>query len=101
MNKTTEIKLDVDTIEPSTTLVPQVGMRYPDGSIRWGTDGRVGVGVSFPRLAANIGSEIRIWESDLADRAKSASVDLETYKAQHRLVKRTVVVAILEVEDVK
>lgn len=99
---------DITTTSNYTTALPdyrgenvvstQFGMCYPDGTIRWGSDNSI----AFHKLVEGNTTTATTadWRSILRRRGTAASVDLEEYIAAHQLIKRTIVWAVTEAEDV-
>jgi hypothetical protein len=96
----TDMTLKVHDYQPATDVITQYGMRYPDGTIKWGQSDSSLNPVVFKHLQQGATNAVRRWEESLAKRAKDASLDLEEYSGQHMLVKRTVVVAVTVNEEV-
>jgi hypothetical protein len=97
---TTEMLFKVHDYNPDTTVITQYGMRYPDGSVKWGQDGSTLNPLYFKSIHDGHASQTRIWKEALAKRATDANVELEAYTAGHTIIKRTVIVAITGSEDV-
>lgn len=97
---TTQIVLSVHRTEPSTRIVKQYGMRYPDGTVKWGTEDTGYGTVDFKALAHLDMNTRSAWDYRLKERAERANVNLHIYTDQHQPVTRQVVVAILEIEEV-
>jgi hypothetical protein len=97
---TTQVALEIHRTESSTTIVKQYGMRYPDGTVKWGDEDRDGYGgVNFKRLAERDPNHEHSWNSRLKERAAKANLELSYYTEQHQPVTRQVVVAILDIEE--
>ena len=109
----TEIKYEVTLPESGTTtnVLTQHGMAQPDGTIVWGDvremtpSGRQAY-VAFHDLGPSAPARRRqdaeeAWDRIIRARAAAAHMDPEALAEQYRLVKRTVVVAVTDVEDAK
>lgn len=96
---TTQLGLEIHRTEPSTTIIKQYGMRYPDGSVKWGEEDSGYGNVNFKKLALRDQNHRYSWDARLKERAAKANLDLDTYTAQHQPVFRQVVVAILDIEE--
>jgi hypothetical protein len=100
-DNTQSFTLAVPTIDPTTIIQTQHGMRFPDGSIKWEqmsvAPGRT---VVFAELSmtARFHSD-KYWDAYLKEQAQAAKLDLAKFTAEHQLVKRTIVIVTTEVED--
>lgn len=77
------------------------GCRYPDGHIEWEkwTD-YAGVGWGYEVLATQSGGDVHHrWNTTLKKRAEAANIQLQTYIEDHTMLKRTVVLATTEPEE--
>jgi hypothetical protein len=99
-NSTTRIGLEIHRTEPSTKIIKQYGMRYPDGTVKWGEEDSGYGNVDFKKLAFRDPSHRHSWEARLKERAAKANLDLSHYTEQHQPITRQVVVAILDIEEV-
>lgn len=97
---TTEMLFKVHDYKQDTTVITQYGMRYPDGKIKWGQEGSTLNPLYFKSIHDGHSQQVRVWNEALEKRAKEASVELESYAAGHRILKRTVIVAITGSEEV-
>lgn len=99
---TTQVGLEIHRTEPSTTIVKQYGMRYPDGTVKWDDEDKDGYGnVNFKKLAYRDPNHRHSWDARLKERAIKANLELSYYTEQHQPVTRQVVVAILDIEVTK
>lgn len=91
----------------------QYGMKFPDGTIRWGMlDPNIGDyhAVAFKDIAAaergiSVGSagasySVQNWATYLKKQATAANISVEDYAEMHTLVKRTLVLAATAAEEV-
>lgn len=99
---TTDLAFKVQDYGQDTHVLPQYGMRYPNGDIIW-VQARTHHGhtVSFAKLAKDHAYSMEAWDEGLRAAAKAAKIDAAEYAEGHQLVKRTVIVAVTEAEDVK
>lgn len=91
-----------DSGEPVITHTTQYGMRFPDGTIQWqGMSLAPGRPIQFEDLHKRTDYRTTTWWDDYL-KAKSAGAHLDPgeYGNQHQIVKRTVVLALTEAEDV-
>lgn len=96
-----EMLLRIDDYKPSTEVITQHGMIYPDGTVRWGQDVKATLNpVVFRHLHEGNAKAVRLWEEALVRKASDASLDLEDYRGQFTPVKRTVIVAVTNTEEV-
>jgi hypothetical protein len=82
----------------------QYGMRFPDGTINWEHGFMTGRGqrVHWGQLTkSEYTQDGNNWDAHLKSMAEAAHIDPAKYARQHQLVKRTIVVAVTEAEDVK
>lgn len=86
--------------KPATAIHTQLGMRYPDGTILWGYDHEsVGGSIRFDHLDGEMVA--RQWRQRLTRRAEAASIQVSEYIEGHELVKRTIIIAVTEHEEVQ
>lgn len=97
---TTNVTIAVDDHGTDTTVLTQYGMRYPDGTVKWGNDGSSIGAIDFGQLRAGHDDPVSAWGRRLRERATVASLDVKTYADQHQLLKRTIVVAVTAPEEV-
>lgn len=97
---TTDFNVAIKDHGTTTEMMTQYGMRYPDGTVKWGTETESGQTVQFAWIENPGNNHTFVWNGWLADRAKKARVDEKEYRAQHQRLKRTVIVAITEAEEV-
>lgn len=103
MTATTNTTISIPDNEQHTSVSTRYGMRFPDGTINWehGYQTTSGRRVYWGVIATNgHRQEMEDWGSHLKSTAKNAHVDPEEFAAQHQPVKRTIVVAVTEAEDV-
>lgn len=93
--ETMSMEIAVPVSENGVYQTTQYGMRYPNGSYNWMMD----AGTSFQHLYQGQASAAGIWERCLRERARQANVDYETYKGQHQLVERQVILSVTEAKD--
>lgn len=98
MTKAT-ISHTIEDESASVTSIQQYGMIYPDGTTIWGGETSQW-SVSFKLLAEGNASADETWGKALASRARNAAIPLADYEKAHRLIRRTIVVAVTEPEDV-
>lgn len=98
-NTTQAVKVSVPNYGTLTTALPQFGMRYPDGTIRWVDDPNC-YGITFKDLADDNYMAVEKWQDTVHRRAIEAKVNHTEYAAGHQLIKRTVIVAVTEFEEV-
>lgn len=98
-----DMTIKIDSEEQSIDQHTMYGMRYPNGEIRWVFDAHTNRmhEVRFAGLAASEFRDRQEWDELLTLRAQAAQLNMAEYKAQHQLVKRTVIVSITTPEDVK
>ena len=77
----------------------QFGMRYPDGTIKWGYDHEAYGGSTFFE-GLDEGERAGAWRKRLERRAAAASIQFSEYLEGHQLIKRTVIVAVTGFEEV-
>lgn len=84
--------------KPETHVYTQLGMRYPDGTTQWGYDhGSIGGSIRFEDLDNPfVATE---WRRRLERRAAAASIQLSEYLEGHERIKRTVIVAVTDAEE--
>lgn len=92
-----KLEVDVPKDASGTVTVVQYGMRYPDGTHKWGSDGDNQGNVWFKSLSE--GKLLQHWESLLKRRATAARLDPVEYASNHIPVKRTIIVAAGEPEE--
>jgi hypothetical protein len=71
------------------------GVRYPDGTLYWETNG-----LTTYRSAASSENARLHWEAKLRERARELHIDPDTYVAGHTLIKRTVIISSTAPEEV-
>lgn len=98
----TDMAFKVQDYGQDTHVLPQYGMRYPNGDIIW-VQARTHHGhtVRFAGLAEDNPNSMATWDEGLMRAAEAAKIDATEYSEGHQLVKRTVIVAVTEAEDVK
>lgn len=96
--KRTELKILVLDEGNATEIVNQYGMRYPDGKIRWTSDGQFGY--SFQQIAEGNDTALRGWEGFLTKAARQANIDPQGYIESHVPVKRTVILVTTAPEEI-
>ena len=74
----------------------EYGMRYPDGTVRWGRDS---ANLGFRSIATNDTTREH-YNNALRQRANQARVDPEAYIAGHQPIRRTITLAVTEPEDI-
>lgn len=81
----------------------QYGMRHPDGSVKWETLSASAIGhhdgIKITDIVAGAYRADSIWARELKARAEKANVNLYDYSNQHKIVTRTVVLAVAETVD--
>lgn len=83
-----------------TEIYTQFGMRYPDGTIKWGYEHESYDGtLRFENLSTE--ATAQTWRSRLERRAAAANIQISEYMEGHELLQRTVVVAVTKAEDAK
>lgn len=99
-NTTTKLTSEVPDYGAQTQAFPQHGMRYPDGRIQWVSTRtpNYSATVYFDKLAAGDEGTQDDWNRIVRQRAASANIDPAEYAAGHQLVKRTVILAVTEME---
>lgn len=71
------------------------GVRYPDGEIRWDSNGS-----KTYESAATTEAGLQQWVAKLEEKARELHIDPETYSNGHTLVRRTVIISATTPEDV-
>lgn len=96
---TTNITLAVKDRGTDTSILKQYGMRYPDGTVRWGEDKihPQDYSMGFDSIAKNA-EVLEHWHDRLRKRAAAAQIDPEDYVDSHIPLTRTVIVVITEAE---
>lgn len=86
----------------SVTQQVQYGVRFPDDTTAWTT---------MPNSTIDIEALVtpthrfhrphsEAWERVVVERAKNARIDVAEYGAAHQFIKRTVILAVTDTEDV-
>lgn len=91
------IKLPEST-NASTSTDTQYGMCYPDGTVQWNKVEMRGREYAIKDVIhkASTGYD---WSKELERRAKAANLNPYDYSNQHRIVTRTVILAVTEVAN--
>ena len=99
-DSTTNVTLAVKDYGNDTSILKQYGMRYPDGTVRWGADNinPQDYSMSFESVAKNTSKALEHWHDRLRKRAATAQVDPEDYVDNHIPLIRTVIIVITEAE---
>lgn len=92
--------VNLPAFESGVWTETQYGMRYPDGGILWETEPSLTASTHFKNLVDDDGPAAQKWRTTLEHRAYGMSLDPTDYINGHQLIKRTVVVAITDREDV-
>lgn len=99
-NTTTDLTFKVQDYGQTTQVAPQYGMRYPDGTITWVSAATPNhERVDFKKLADGDATTAARWNTAVQQRAEKAMISHIEYAAGHQLVKRTVIVAVTEIEE--
>ena len=94
------VSIDLPDNEPLTKTFTQYGMRYPDGRVRWVKDHPIGsTPVDFQQLSERHPQTLAIWDAHLQQRAAAANIQLSEYREGHELIKRTIIVAVTDAEE--
>lgn len=97
---TTDLTIAVQDYGTDTHIVKQYGMRYPDGTVRWGQDKILAsdYGLDFRDIDRQQNNAHEHWRQRLQSRAKTAQIDPIEYATSHQPLTRTVIVVITEAE---
>ena len=93
------IKHTIEDEAPSVVTIHQYGMVYPNGTLIWGGDNG-SWSVSFKDLAEHDERADENWGKMLESRARSAAIPLADYEKAHKLVRRSITIAVTAPEDV-
>lgn len=99
-----KLEVNVPVMADGVVSVPQFGMRYPDGSVKWGSAVVSTVDLPFSKLADGDTydwSTADKWDKHLDSCAGYAKLDVDAYKAGHQLIRRTVIVGTTKHENAK
>lgn len=101
MSNDTQIKLAGEH-GAAVSQQTQYGVRYPDGTTAWNVI--PGTSIDIRALVEtdhrNHGNHSDGWMRTVEEKAKAAKIDLAEYGAAHKFIKRTVILAVTDTEEV-
>lgn len=95
-----DLKIEGDEVQVNEHTL--TGMRYPDGTILWGSDPKGTVNrnpLAFHHLRERAATRLD-WADTLKLRAAEAKVDPDEYAAGHQLVERKIIVSVGSITEV-
>jgi anti-sigma regulatory factor (Ser/Thr protein kinase) len=88
-----------DALTASVQQCIQYGMKFPNGNVEWNTVQTNRGTLSVERIADGTGTSRSAWSDHLTLVAKEAKANAYDYSNGHKIITRTVVVAVTEAAD--